>query len=64
VIFEPFFKVADSPQRTDGTGLGLAISHSAICLHGGSITAQNDPSGGLIMEIILPAKQPSSTVLV
>jgi two-component system sensor histidine kinase CpxA len=61
LIFKPFFKIADVPQHTDGTGLGLAISHTAIRLHNGSIKAENDPAGGLIMEIILPAKPPASS---
>jgi two-component system OmpR family sensor kinase len=52
-IFEPFYQ-ADSERRVDGFGLGLAIAQRAIHLHGGSIRATNQSSGGLRVEIELP----------
>lgn len=55
-IFEPFFRLAESRDRlTGGTGLGLAITERAVRAHSGSIKASNVATGGLIMEIYLPA---------
>jgi len=53
-IFEPFFR-AQAAQRTLGHGLGLAITHRVIQSHGGRISASNRTSGGLAVEICLPA---------
>lgn len=55
-IFEPFFRVADARDRdSGGTGLGLAITSRVVSLHGGSVRASNAPTGGLVVEIRLPA---------
>jgi two-component system sensor histidine kinase CpxA len=55
-VFRPFYRVADSREReTGGVGLGLAITDHAVRLHGGTISARNSPSGGLIVELRLPA---------
>jgi two-component system sensor histidine kinase CpxA len=53
-IFEPFFRVDDSRNRsTGGVGLGLAIAHRAIVSHDGRIWAESaDP--GLIVRIEFP----------
>jgi len=40
---------------TSGHGLGLAIARRAIESHGGGISASNRTSGGLAVEIRLPA---------
>ena len=54
-LFEAFYRVAAARDRqTGGTGIGLAIAERAIKLHSGSITAQNRPQGGLLIEIALP----------
>ena len=54
-IFEPFYRTAGARERqTGGTGLGLAITGRAVRLHGGTITAQNAPDGGLLVELRLP----------
>jgi len=54
-IFKPFYRVADSRSRdTGGAGLGLAITERIVRLHGGSISAMNDPDGGLRVEMIFP----------
>jgi two-component system sensor histidine kinase PilS (NtrC family) len=48
-VFEPFFTT-----RTDGTGLGLAIVKQTIEEHHGTVTVQNDASGGAIFTITIP----------
>jgi|HigsolmetaAR201D_1030396.scaffolds.fasta_scaffold11747_2 two-component system OmpR family sensor kinase len=56
-IFEPFYRVAASRDRdSGGTGLGLAITARIVALHGGSVEARNLPSGGLLVEVELPAR--------
>jgi two-component system sensor histidine kinase CpxA len=53
-VFRPFYRVENARDRdSGGTGLGLAITERVIRLHGGSVAAQNDPSGGLSVEIQL-----------
>ena len=54
-IFRPFYRVGDARDRqSGGIGLGLSISHRAVRAHGGTVTASNAPSGGLLVEIQLP----------
>jgi signal transduction histidine kinase len=52
-IFEPFFR---SPihARQEGSGLGLQIAKRVVQSHGGTIMAQNVPTGGLRVDIELP----------
>ena len=58
-IFKPFVRVSNARERdSGGYGLGLAIAQSAIAAHGGSITAENLPQGGLRVEIRLPSGIP------
>jgi signal transduction histidine kinase len=55
-LFRPFYRVADARDRlSGGTGVGLAITERAVRLHGGTVTAKNDPEGGLVVSITLPA---------
>ena len=43
-----------------GTGLGLTVAEGIVTQHGGSITADNRPSGGAALRVVLPkAKGPS-----
>jgi signal transduction histidine kinase len=50
-IFQPFFTT-----KAKGTGLGLAISKRLVEQHGGSIKAENMPSGGASFVITLPVE--------
>lgn len=49
-IFDPFFSTKES-----GSGLGLAIVHNIISEHNGSISVENAPKGGMIVNVSLPA---------
>jgi two-component system sensor histidine kinase CpxA len=53
-IFEPFYRVSAARDRASGgAGLGLSIAERTVKLHGGSISAENDPNG-LVVTIRLP----------
>ena len=55
-IFEPFYRVQEARDRSSGGyGLGLSIAATAVRRHGGQLAARNDPGGGLIVTVGLPA---------
>lgn len=55
-IFEPFYRVSEGRgHQTGGTGLGLSIAQRIAFVHGGTIRASNRNTGGLEIEILLPA---------
>ena len=55
-LFDPFFRSDPSRTReTGGVGLGLAIVKACVDACGGSVTAANQPSGGLVVTISLQA---------
>jgi len=61
-IFRPFYRVEDARDRkSGGTGLGLAIAARAVRLHDGTISAENAPNGGLVVEIRLPVREHAHT---
>jgi signal transduction histidine kinase len=53
-VFDRFYR-ADSSRTTPGTGLGLAIVKEIVVRHGGRVRAENGPSGGAVLTVILPA---------
>jgi signal transduction histidine kinase len=53
-VFSPFFST-----KAQGTGLGLTFAQKIVSLHGGTITARNNPQGGATFSIALP-RQPAS----
>ena len=56
-VFEPFYRVESSRNRdTGGTGLGLSIARDVAQAHGGSLVAQNLPTGGLEVLLVLPRR--------
>jgi signal transduction histidine kinase len=54
-VFEPFVRLETSRSReTGGVGLGMAIARSIVRWHGGDITLENRPEGGLRVLVHLP----------
>ena len=54
MLFDRFFTRRTVPGERKGVGLGLSICKSIVEAHGGSISAQNDPSGGAVFRFTLP----------
>ncbi len=55
-VFLPFQRLEPSRNReTGGMGLGLPITRNIARAHGGDVTLQNRPAGGLRATLILPA---------
>ncbi|MDP2247194.1 MAG: ATP-binding protein, partial [Nitrosomonadales bacterium] len=54
-LFERFYRGDSSRNRnTGGAGLGLAICKNIVEAHGGQISVQDSPLGGLWVRILLP----------
>ncbi|MFD0986690.1 ATP-binding protein [Methyloligella solikamskensis] len=54
-VFRPFYRLDDSRNQDSGsTGLGLAIARDITRLHGGDITLDESPMGGLRVELRIP----------
>ena len=57
-MFLPFYRVEDGrPTNTGNGGIGLAIAARAAALHGGSVVAENQKSGGLRVVFSLPCDE-------
>tara|TARA_R110000751_G_scaffold91266_3_gene178860 strand:+ start:36256 stop:37740 length:1485 start_codon:yes stop_codon:yes gene_type:complete len=54
-LFERFYRVEKSRNRNyGGSGLGLSLCKKIVAAHGGDISLQNSPLGGLEVKITLP----------
>lgn len=53
-LFERFYRGDPARNRGGGTGLGLAIVKQWVEAHGGTIRADNEPSGGARFSVWLP----------
>ncbi len=56
-LFERFFrgdKARQRDQQTKGTGLGLSICQAIVQAHRGTITVDNNPTGGCTFTVRLP----------
>jgi signal transduction histidine kinase len=54
-VFTPFYRIEHSRSReTGGSGLGLAIARNIVQRHNGELTLSNHPSGGLLVDVLLP----------
>jgi len=55
-VFRPFFRLDDARNQDEGgTGLGLAIARDIATSHGGDITLDTSPMGGLRAIVRVPA---------
>ena len=55
-LFQPHVRLDHGRQRNaGGMGLGLGIARSIVWAHGGVLTLENHPQGGLVATICLPA---------
>ena len=53
-IFDPFYRADKSRTMSDGHhGIGLTIAKTVAELHGGEISAINNPQGGLCVSVRL-----------
>lgn len=50
-VTRPFVRLSDDPR---GTGLGLSIASTIIHDHGGALTLENRPQGGVRQNVRLP----------
>ena len=60
-VFQKFFRAAQA-ERRQSIGLGLAICRGIVELHGGTIRAQNRPSGGAAFCFTIPITQAAPSV--
>ena len=60
-IFDRFAQAPGKDNTRRGSGLGLTIAKGVTDLHGGTIEARNDPSGGCVFRLCLPLTTPSQS---
>ncbi|MCK6695014.1 MAG: HAMP domain-containing histidine kinase [Thermoanaerobaculia bacterium] len=53
-IFDPFFRVTDTPSSVKGHGIGLSLCHRIVQLHGGSIRLDTAPGKGTRFFVSFP----------
>lgn len=55
-LFEPFRRLTDNRLVSPGAGLGLSIVRAVASAHGGEVTAEPRPGGGLVVTVTLPGE--------
>jgi two-component system sensor histidine kinase/response regulator len=59
-LFQPFGGLSVAERNAgQGLGLGLHIVRHIVSLHGGSVTAQNQPPDGVVFRVVLPRAGPA-----
>jgi len=62
-LFERFYRsesAANNSHTNSGAGLGLAICQKIVAAHGGTISANSSPFGGLLIAVQLPLPEATS----
>lgn len=54
-VFERFYSLPRPDSGRKSTGLGLSFVREVAALHGGSVSLENLPQGGLAARLVLPA---------
>lgn len=62
-VFEQFYRGASAVEQRFGTGMGLAITRGLLAAEGGRVWAENDPGGGAIFTIALPAESRAASAI-
>lgn len=60
-VFEKFYKVPGS--SSPGLGLGLSIAYTIATVHGGSLSAKNNPHAGACFLLLLPIELDKSKAM-
>jgi signal transduction histidine kinase len=61
-IFDKFHQVRRAGKRPgQGTGLGLAICRTITEAHNGAIWVEDNPDGGSVFRLLLPAENPAES---
>lgn len=58
-VFDRYFR--GSRARAGGSGIGLAVVAALVTAHGGTVEAANDPAGGAVLTVTLPAVTPPAS---
>ena len=59
-LFQPYYRLKQTKERTSGLGLGLALSKTLVELHEGKIWVKSKPGQGSTFGFSIPLKTANS----
>lgn len=62
-IFERFYRGVGAREHRFGTGMGLAIARGLLAAQNGRVWAENDPGGGAVFTLAVPAETRTASEL-